>query len=339
MNIPNLKYPYSRPRRNRSSEFIRQLLREHHLSRHDLIQPLFVIEGKSTKIPIDSMVGINRLTIDLLVEKCKQLSDDGISAVALFPAIEQDKKDHEGSEAINDNGLIQRAVRTLKREVPKLGLITDVALDPYTTHGHDGIVNESGDIVNDRTVSMLVQQALSHADSGADIVAPSDMMDGRIGEIRNSLEKNGFINTKILSYSCKYCSSFYGPFRDAIGSSTNLGATDKSSYQMDIGNGDEAIREASLDISEGADILMVKPGMPYLDIVYRLKNNFPVPIFVYQVSGEFKMLNCLAGKDKTYLTKLIIESLVAFKRAGATAIISYFSESIVKILPSSKLKA
>ncbi len=314
-------------RRMRLNSFSRALMKESTLAISDLIYPVFVLEGKNVREPVESMPGVERLSLDLLVKETEDLVRLGIPAVALFPVTPPDKKSDNACEAYNADGLIQVAVKTLKSEFPELGLITDVALDPFTTHGQDGLIDETGYVVNDETVEVLVKQSVSHAEAGADIVAPSDMMDGRIGMIRTALETEGFINTRILAYSAKYASSFYGPFRDAVGSGKNLGGGDKYSYQMDPANSDEALREIALDLQEGADMVMVKPGMPYLDVVRRVKDRFGAPTFVYQVSGEYAMLKAAALNGWLNEKQTVLESLLAFKRAGADAILTYFAKS------------
>ncbi len=319
------KYPGTRLRRMRRDPFSRRLARETRLTADDLIQPLFVIEGTRRREPVASMPGIERLSIDLAAAAAESLYRSGIPAVALFPVPDPAAKTVDGREAWNAEGLAQRAVRALKRAVPGLGVITDVALDPFTTHGQDGIVDDDGHVLNDATVDALVRQARSQAAAGADVVAPSDMMDGRIGAIRAALEQDGHHDTRILAYSAKYASGFYGPFRDAVGSAASLGQADKSSYQMDPANSDEALREVALDIEEGADIVMIKPGLPYLDIVRRVKQEFGVPTFVYQVSGEYAMLAAAAGNGWLDERKVALESLTCIKRAGADAILTYFS--------------
>jgi porphobilinogen synthase len=318
-------YPNTRLRRMRRDVFSRRLARETRLTTDDLIQPLFVIEGAKKREPIASMPGIERLSTDLLVAAAEGLAALGIPAVALFPVPDPVTKSSDGREAWNPQGLVQRAVRALKEAVPGLGVITDVALDPYTTHGQDGIIDGSGYVQNDVTVEALVRQARSHAEAGADVVAPSDMMDGRIGAIRQALEQDGHHHTRILAYSAKYASGFYGPFRDAVGSATSLGQADKATYQMDPANSDEALREVALDIEEGADIVMIKPGLPYLDIVRRVKDAFGVPTFVYQVSGEYAMLAAAAGNGWLDERKTVLESLGCIKRAGADGILSYYA--------------
>lgn len=311
----------------RSAGFSRRLMQEHHLTAADLIYPVFVIEGDGKTESVPSMPGIKRMSIDRLIEDAWEVYELGIPALALFPVVPMEKKSLTGDEAFNPEGLAQRAVRALKSELPDLGIMTDVALDPFTTHGQDGILDDNGYVTNDRTVATLVKQALSQADAGVDIVAPSDMMDGRIGAIRDALEAAGQVNTKIMAYSAKYASAFYGPFRDAVGSASNLAGGDKFSYQMDPANSDEAMQEIALDLAEGADMVMVKPGMPYLDIVRRARDKFGVPTMVYQVSGEYAML--MAAIDNGWLSEAVIEeSLLAMKRAGADAILTYFAKRV-----------
>jgi porphobilinogen synthase len=309
----------------RADAFSRRLMREHQLSVDDLIWPVFVIEGANCREPVASMPGVERMSLDILLQQAALAVDHGIPALALFPVTAADKKTDDAGEAYNPDGLAQQAVRALKAAFPELGVITDVALDPFTSHGQDGLVDGHGYVVNDATVEVLVKQALSHARVGADVVAPSDMMDGRVGAIRRALEAEGFVNTRILAYSAKYASSFYGPFRDAVGSSANLGGGNKFSYQMDPANSDEALREVALDLAEGADMVMVKPGMPYLDIVRRVKERFGVPTFAYQVSGEYAMLKAAAQNGWLDEQKTVLESLLAFKRAGADGILSYYA--------------
>lgn len=318
-------FPWSRMRRMRRDDFSRRLMRESSLSASDLICPLFVLEGENQRQTVASMPGVERLSIDLLLREAEALHALGIPAVALFPVTPVEKKSLDAAEAWNPEGLAQRAVRALKKELPELGVITDVALDPFTTHGQDGLIDEHGYVLNDETVAALVAQALSHAEAGADVVAPSDMMDGRIGEIREALESAGQIYTRILAYSAKYASSFYGPFRDAVGSAGNLGKGNKFTYQMDPANSDEALREVAQDLDEGADMVMVKPGMPYLDIVRRVKDQFGVPTFAYQVSGEYAMLMAAAQNGWLDERAVIMESLLAFKRAGADGVLTYFA--------------
>ncbi len=319
-----------RPRRLRKQKFNRSLVRENSLSAHDLIYPLFIIEGKNKKEKIKSMPGIERLSIDQLLIEAKEIVDLEIQAIALFPVITSDKKTEEAEESYNPDGLIQRAVRALKRGFPELAVITDVALDPFTSHGQDGLIDSNGYVLNDETVDVLIKQAISHAEAGADIVAPSDMMDGRIGAIRNALEESGFIHTNILAYSAKYASSFYGPFREAVGSSGNLGKSDKKTYQMDPGNSNEAIREVELDINEGADMVMIKPGLPYLDIVSNVKQVFGVPTFAYHVSGEYAMLKAASQNKWIDEKSTVLETLLCFKRAGADAILTYYAKDAAK---------
>ena len=322
----------NRPRRMRKDEFSRRLMREHHLHTDDLIYPVFVMEGNQKEEAIPSMPGIKRQSVDLIIETAKECFKLGIPAIALFPVIDATLKSEDAKEAFNPDGLVPRVVAALKKHVPGLGVITDVALDPYTSHGQDGLIDASGYVMNDETVEVLIKQALSHAKAGADIVAPSDMMDGRIGKIREALEKAGFIHTKILAYSAKYASSFYGPFRDAVGSSKNLGKSDKNSYQMDPANTDEALTEVELDINEGADMVMVKPGMPYLDIVYRVKTAFGVPTYAYQVSGEYAMLKAASQNRWLDEKAVVMESLLAFKRAGADGILTYYAMEVARWL-------
>jgi porphobilinogen synthase len=328
----SISYPKVRLRRMRRDEFSRRLMRETRLAADDLIYPLFVLEGQNRREPVASMPGVERLSIDLLIEECAAALDLGIPAVALFPVTPADKKTLDAAEAYNPEGLAQRAIRALKQALPELGVISDVALDPFTTHGQDGLIDEQGYVTNDATVAALVQQALSHARAGADIVAPSDMMDGRIGAIRHALEAEGFVNTRILAYSAKYASAFYGPFRDAVGSAANLAGGDKHSYQMDPANSDEALREVQLDLAEGADMVMVKPGLPYLDIIHRIKDRFGVPTFAYQVSGEYAMLKAAAQNGWLDERKTVLESLLALRRAGADAILTYYAKSVAQWL-------
>ncbi len=318
-------YPRTRPRRMRRDDFSRRLMRESRLSVDDLIQPVFVVEGKNKTEAVASMPGVNRLSLDVLLTQASAWAGLGIPAIALFPVVGAAHKSDGAEEAWNPDGLVPRAVRELKKNLPQLGVITDVALDPFTSHGQDGLIDSNGYVLNDETVAVLVKQALSHAAAGADVVAPSDMMDGRIGAIRSALEEQGHIHTRILAYSAKYASSFYGPFRDAVGSAANLGAGNKYSYQMDCANSDEALREVALDLQEGADMVMVKPGMPYLDILRRVKDEFGVPTFVYQVSGEYAMLMAAAQNGWLNERAVVMESLLAFKRAGADGILTYFA--------------
>ena len=319
-----------RPRRMRKHEFNRSLIRENSLSASDLIYPLFIIEGENKRVKIDSMPGIERLSIDQLLVEAKEIVNLKIQAIALFPVIPPEKKSLEAEESYNSDGLIQRAVRELKRNFPKLAVITDVALDPYTSNGMDGITDSKEYVLNDETVEILIKQAISHAQAGADIVAPSDMMDGRIGAIRNALEEAGFIHTNILAYSAKYASAFYGPFRDAVGSASNLGKADKKTFQMDPSNSNEAIREVELDIAEGADMVMIKPGLPYLDIVTNVKQTFGVPTFSYHVSGEYAMLKAASQNKWIDEKQTVLETLLCFKRAGADAILTYYAKDAAK---------
>jgi porphobilinogen synthase len=319
------KYPAHRPRRLRKDAFSRAMVRENTLSAANFIYPVFVVEGQGIEQPVASMPGVSRISLDRLLIVAGQCVQLGISAIALFPVIDSTLKSLDGAEALNASGLIPRVVKALKAAYPTLGVMTDVALDPYTSHGQDGVIDANGYIINDVTVSILTKQALVQAAAGVDIVAPSDMMDGRIGAIREALEANGFIHTKIMAYSAKYASSFYGPFRDAVGSAANLGKADKKTYQMDPGNSNEALREVALDLQEGADMVMVKPGMPYLDIVRRVKDEFGVPTFAYQVSGEYAMLMAAANNGWLDEKAVIMESLLAFRRAGADGILTYFA--------------
>jgi porphobilinogen synthase len=320
----------------RADDFSRRLMREHTLTADDLIYPVFVVEGENRREPVPSMPGVTRMSVDLLLTEAEEAYKLGIPAIALFPVTPLEKKSKDAREAYNPEGLAQRATRRLKQALPSLGVITDVALDPFTSHGQDGLIDDRGYVVNDETVSVLVKQALSHAQAGADVVAPSDMMDGRVGAIRRALEAEGLKNTRILAYSAKFASSFYGPFRDAVGSAANLGGGNKFSYQMDPANSDEALREVGLDIAEGADIVMVKPGMPYLDIVRRVKDSFGAPTFVYQVSGEYAMLKAAAQNGWLDEKKAVMESLLAFKRAGADGILTYFALQTARWLRESE---
>lgn len=332
MPHPNEFFPATRMRRMRYQGFSRRLMRENHLSADDLICPLFVIEGHNCQEAVASMPGVHRLSLDLLLKEAETLLSLGVPAIALFPVVDSLQKSLDAGEAFNPEGLAQRSVRALKAHFPELGVITDVALDPFTLHGQDGLINDAGYVMNDETIEVLCKQALSHAEAGADILAPSDMMDGRIGAIRQTLETHGHINTRILAYSAKYASSFYGPFRDAVGSAGNLGGGNKYSYQMDPANSDEAMREIALDLQEGADMIMVKPGMPYLDIIRRAKDQFGVPTFAYQVSGEYAMLK--AGAQNGWLDErqVVMESLLAFKRAGCDAILTYYAKNAAQWL-------
>jgi len=324
-NAPG-QYPRVRMRRMRRDDFSRRMMRETTLTPSDFIYPVFVMEGAKQRVAIPSMPGIERVTVDELVREAEEIARLGVPAMALFPVTPLEAKSLDGREAWNPEGLAQRAVRAIKKAVPELGVITDVALDPFTTHGQDGIIDDSGYVMNDVTVEALVKQAVSHADAGADVVAPSDMMDGRIGAVRDALEAAGHIHTRILAYSAKYASSFYGPFRDAVGSAGNLGKGNKYTYQMDPGNSDESLREVELDLAEGADMVMVKPGMPYLDIVRRVKDRFGAPTFVYQVSGEYAMLMAAAQNGWLDERAVVLESLTCIKRAGADGILTYFAK-------------
>ena len=320
-----------RPRRMRKDDFSRRLMRENQLHVNDLIYPCFVLEGNKQREAVTSMPGVERLSIDLLLKEAETIQTLGVPMMALFPVTASEKKSLDAAEAYNPEGLAQRAVRALRNEFPELGIMTDVALDPFTTHGQDGLIDDDGYIINDETVEVLIKQALSHAEAGAQVVAPSDMMDGRIGAIRDALEFNGHIHTRIMAYSAKYASSFYGPFRDAVGSASNLAGGNKYSYQMDPANSDEALHEVALDIQEGADMVMVKPGMPYLDVLYRVKHTFQKPTFVYQVSGEYAMLKA-AVLNGWLSDDAVMESLLAFKRAGADGILTYFAKDIAQQL-------
>lgn len=332
MNANTAPYPLARPRRLRRDVFTRNLVRENHLTVHDLIYPVFVLEGSNRREPVASMPGVERLSLDLLLPVAQECVDLGIPVMALFPVIDQSLKTPDGREAFNPDGLIPRVVAELKAKVPNLGVMTDVALDPYTSHGQDGLLDDHNYILNDPTVEVLVKQALCQAAAGVDIVAPSDMMDGRIGAIRQSLEAHGHVHTRIMAYSAKYASAFYGPFRDAVGSAANLGKADKKVYQMDPGNTDEALREVALDLAEGADMVMVKPGMPYLDVVRRVKDEFKVPTFAYQVSGEYAMLKAAAQNGWLDHDAVMMESLLGFKRAGADGILTYFAREAARLL-------
>lgn len=324
MNFPTRQIPFTRMRRMRRDDFSRRLMRENCLTTDDLIYPVFVLEGKNQEQEIVSMPNVKRQSIDLLLKTAERACRLGIPMLALFPVVTQNKT-VDAREAYNPEGLVQTAVRTLRQEFPELGIMTDVALDPYTLSGQDGLTDETGYVLNDETIDVLVKQALSHAQAGAQVVAPSDMMDGRIGAIRQALEQNGYIHTRIMAYSAKYASAFYGPFRDAVGSSGNLGKSTKDSYQQDPANSNEALHEVALDIQEGADMVMVKPGMPYLDVVRRVKDEFGVPTFAYQVSGEYAMLMAAIQNGWLDGDKVILESLLAFKRAGADGILTYFA--------------
>lgn len=329
------QYPSARPRRMRRDAFSRRLMRENVLTADDLIYPVFVLDGKNRDESIASMPGIERQSIDRLLKTAEECMQLGIPALALFPVIDPTLKSLDAQEAYNPEGLVPKTVKTLKSRFPDLGIITDIALDPYTSHGQDGLIDGNGYVLNEETIAVLVRQALCHAAAGADIVAPSDMMDGRIGAIRQVLESNRFIHTRILAYSAKYASSFYGPFRDAVGSAANLGKGDKNTYQMDPANSDEALREVAMDIEEGADMFMVKPGMPYLDIVRRVKQELGVPTFVYQVSGEYAMLKAAAQNGWLDEQACMMEALLAFKRAGADGILTYYALQAARLLQKS----
>ena len=325
------QFPATRLRRLRKHDFLRRLVREHELVPADLIYPVFLIEGQNQQVPIDSMPGVNRLSVDKLVQLAPNMVQLGIPMVALFPCIDAERKSPDGQEAINPQGLVPRAVRALKDSCPKLGILTDAALDPYTTHGHDGVIDSANHVLNDATCEILAQQAVCCAEAGADVIAPSDMMDGRIGVIRTALDGAGYTDTAIMSYAAKYASAFYGPFRDALGSAKVLGGSGKQTYQMDPANVNEAIYEVRLDLQEGADMVMVKPGMPYLDVIRQVKSEFKVPTFAYQVSGEYAMLR--GAIDKGWLSEsVVLESLLAFKRAGADGILTYFAVSVACML-------
>ena len=325
-------YPNNRPRRLRRDDFTRRLVRENHLRVDDLIYPVFVLDGQGRRETVSSMPGVERLSLDLLLPVAQECVDLGIPVMALFPVVDGTLKAPDGREAFNPDGLVPRVVRALKDRFPNLGVMTDVALDPYTSHGQDGLLDDHNYIINDATVEVLVKQALAQAAAGVDIVAPSDMMDGRIAAIRRALESEGQVHTRIMAYSAKYASAFYGPFRDAVGSAANLGKADKKAYQMDPGNTDEALREVALDIAEGADMVMVKPGMPYLDVLRRVKETFAVPTFAYQVSGEYAMLKAAAQNGWLDHDAVMMESLLAFKRAGADGILTYFSRDAARLL-------
>jgi porphobilinogen synthase len=330
--ILHAPYPQGRPRRLRRDDFTRNLVRENNLTTHDLIYPVFLLDGRQRRETVASMPGVERLSLDLLLSVAERCVEHGIPVMALFPVIDPALKTADGQEAFNPKGLVPRAVRELKQQFPGLGVMTDVALDPYTSHGQDGLLDDTGYILNDETVQVLVRQALTQAEAGVDIVAPSDMMDGRIGAIRSALEGRGLIHTRIMAYSAKYASAFYGPFRDAVGSASNLGKSNKKVYQMDPGNTDEALREVAMDIAEGADMVMVKPGMPYLDVVRRVKDEFHVPTFAYQVSGEYAMLKAAAQNGWLDHDAVMMESLLAFKRAGADGVLTYFALDAARLL-------
>ena len=331
-----LSFPAHRPRRMRRDDWSRRLMQENHLTTSDLIYPVFLLEGTNQSQAVSSMPGVNRVSLDLLFSVAQECASLGIPVLALFPVIDSSLKTPDGKEAFNPNGLVPNAVRELKKRFPNLGIMTDVALDPYTSHGQDGILDDQGRILNDETTAILVQQAVAQAQAGVDIVAPSDMMDGRIGKIREALEQKNLIHTRIMAYSAKYASAFYGPFRDAVGSAKNLGKADKKTYQMDCANTNEALREVALDISEGADMVMVKPGMPYLDIVRRVRDEFNYPTYAYQVSGEYAMLKAAAQNGWLDHDAVMMESLLAFKRAGADGVLTYFALEAARLLKASK---
>ena len=331
-----IHFPEHRPRRMRRDDWSRRLMQENNISANDLIYPVFLLEGKGKSEAVASMPGVNRVSLDLLFNVAQECVDLGIPVLALFPVIDPALKTPDGKEAYNPNGLVPNAVRELKKRFPNLVIMTDVALDPYTSHGQDGVLDEQGRILNDETTLILVQQAVAQAEAGVDIVAPSDMMDGRIGKIRDALEQKNLIHTRIMAYSAKYASAFYGPFRDAVGSAKNLGKADKKTYQMDFANTDEALREVALDINEGADMVMVKPGMPYLDVIRRVKEEFSYPTYAYQVSGEYAMLKAAAQNGWLDHDAVMMESLIAFKRAGANGVLSYFALEAARLIKASK---
>jgi len=331
-----LQFPAHRPRRMRRDDWSRRLMQENSVSANDLIYPVFLLEGTNQSQAVASMPGVNRVSLDLLFSVAQDCVTLGIPVIALFPVIDAALKTPDGTEAFNPNGLIPIAVRELKKRFPTLGIMTDVALDPYTSHGQDGVLDSEGRLLNEETTAILVQQAVAHAEAGVDIVAPSDMMDGRIGKIREALEKQNLIHTRIMAYSAKYASAFYGPFRDAVGSAKNLGKADKKTYQMDSANSDEAMHEVALDISEGADMVMIKPGMPYLDIVRRVKEAFEYPTYAYQVSGEYAMLKAAAQNGWLDHDAVMMESLLAFKRAGADGVLTYFAIEAARLIKASK---
>ncbi len=328
-------FPTTRLRRLRNRDYVRRLVRENTLLPSDLVAPMFLKEGKNVKEVISSMPGVHRLSIDLAIKEIKTLSSKGVPAVALFPSVPDRLKSSGGEESYNSSGLVQNAIKKIKEAVPEIGIISDVALDPYTTHGHDGLLNENGDILNDETIDILVRQSISQAEAGIDIIAPSDMMDGRVAAIRAALDARGFQEVKILAYSAKYSSAFYGPFREAIGSAKNIGSQGKKTYQMDPGNSLEAVREVALDVAEGADMVMVKPGMPYLDIITRIKEEFGMPTFAYQVSGEYSMIKAASENGWLDEKSAILESLLCFKRAGADGVLSYFTKNAINWLHES----
>jgi porphobilinogen synthase len=334
MHTPHVtaQFPAIRMRRMRRDPFSRALMRENTVTASDLIYPVFILDGVNQREPVASMPGVERVSVDLLLKVAEECVALGIPVLALFPVIDSALKTPDGEEAGNPHGLVPRAVRALKQAFPELGILTDVALDPYTSHGQDGLIDDNGYVINDATTAMLVRQALTQAEAGVDVVAPSDMMDGRIGAIRAALEEKGYIHTRIMAYSAKYASAFYGPFRDAVGSAKNLGKSDKNTYQMDPANGDEALREVGLDLAEGADMVMVKPGMPYLDVVRRVKDEFKVPTFAYQVSGEYAMLKAAAQNGWLDHDKVMMEAMMSFKRAGADGVLTYFALDVARLL-------
>ncbi|PXA70523.1 porphobilinogen synthase [Vibrio sp. 11986-1-5] len=333
------QFPGRRLRRLRKHDFSRRLVAEHRISVNDLIYPMFILMGKDRREAVESMPGVERLSIDLMLEEAQYLAKLGVPAIALFPVVTPDAKSLDAAEAYNSDGLVQRAVKLLKEHVPQMGVITDVALDPFTTHGQDGIIDESGYVLNEETTEVLIKQALSHAQAGADVVAPSDMMDGRIGKIRQALEEAGHIHTQIMAYSAKYASCYYGPFRDAVGSASNLKGGNKKNYQMDPANSDEALHEVAMDINEGADMVMVKPGMPYLDVVRRVKSELQVPTFAYQVSGEYAMHKAAILNGWLKERETVMESLLCFKRAGADGILTYFAKQVAEWLAEEQAQA
>ena len=333
------QFPARRMRRVRKHDFSRRLVAENQLSVSDLIYPMFILMGKNRREEVESMPGVERLSIDLMLEEALYLANLGVPAIALFPVVTQEAKSLCATEAYNTEGLVQRAVKELKQHVPQMGVITDVALDPYTTHGQDGIIDDDGYVLNDETTEVLIKQALSHAEAGADVVAPSDMMDGRIGKIRQALEEAGYVNTQIMAYSAKYASAYYGPFRDAVGSASNLKGGNKKNYQMDPANSDEALHEVAMDIAEGADMVMVKPGMPYLDVVRRVKSELQVPTFAYQVSGEYAMHKAAFQNGWLNEREVVMESLLCFKRAGADGILTYFTKQVAEWLAQEQAQA
>ncbi|MDQ1921456.1 porphobilinogen synthase [Massilia pseudoviolaceinigra] len=332
MSTIPVQFPATRMRRMRRDPFSRAMVRENTITSSDLIYPVFIVDGVNQRQPISAMPGIERLSVDLLLQVAEECVSLGIPVLALFPSIDASLKTADGIEAINPDGLIPRAVRALKARFPELGVLTDIALDPYTSHGQDGLIDDNGYVLNDETTAMLIRQALCHADAGVDVVAPSDMMDGRIGALRQALEEQGYIHTRIMAYSAKYASAFYGPFREAVSSAASLGKSDKFTYQMDPANGNEALREVALDIAEGADMVMVKPGMPYLDIVRRVKEEFRVPTFAYQVSGEYAMIKAAVQNGWLDHDKVMMEAMMAFKRAGADGVLTYFALDIARLL-------